>query len=167
MPSIGTINVEGVNVDLYIPRKCHASNTLITAFDHGSVQINIGDIDANGVYTGSTKSFCLAGFIRNNCDSDHALNRLCISGGIIRPRTAKPKVKKVKVAAKPAAKPAAKGKAAPKAAAKDNKKDNKKPAAKDNKKDAKKPAAKDNKKPAAKTAAPKDVKKAAPKPAKK
>jgi len=35
------INDEGVNVDLYIPRKCTATNNLITAKDHASVQINI------------------------------------------------------------------------------------------------------------------------------
>ena len=35
MPTIGTLNEEGVNVDLYIPRKCHASNSLITATDFG------------------------------------------------------------------------------------------------------------------------------------
>ena len=165
--SIGTINVEGVNVDLYIPRKCHASGTLIQSFDHAAVQINVGDIDANGVYTGTTKSFCIAGFLRNNADSDHAINRLCISGGIIRPRTAKPKKVK-KAAPKAAAKPAAKGaKAAPKAAAKPAAKGAKaapKAAAKPAAKDAKKPAAKGEKKPAAAPkAAAKDAKKTAKK----
>ena len=31
-------------VDLYIPRKCSATNGLITAYDHQSVQIEIADV---------------------------------------------------------------------------------------------------------------------------
>ena len=119
MPSIGTLNEEGVNVDLYIPRKCHASNTLITAYDFASIQINVGEIDANGVYTGETKTLCIAGYLRHEAESDHAINRLCITHGIIRPRTARPKKqKKAKPTAavkRPVAKaPAKGGKPAPK-----------------------------------------------------
>lgn len=44
-------NAEGQTVDLYIPRKCSATNRLIQAKDHGSVQINIAHVDANGTYT--------------------------------------------------------------------------------------------------------------------
>ena len=44
-------NSEGQTVDLYIPRKCSATNRLIQAKDHGSVQINIAHVDANGTYT--------------------------------------------------------------------------------------------------------------------
>ena len=47
------INADGENVDLYIPRKCSWTNRLITAADKGSVQMNIGHLDANGVYSGS------------------------------------------------------------------------------------------------------------------
>jgi len=91
MPSIGTINEEGVNVDLYIPRKCHASNTLIASYDHASIQVQIADIDANGVATGTTKTLCIAGFLRAEGESDHAINRLCITNGIIRGRTGRQK----------------------------------------------------------------------------
>lgn len=31
-------------VDLYIPRKCSASNKLITAYDHSAVQISVKDV---------------------------------------------------------------------------------------------------------------------------
>ena len=31
-------------VDLYIPRKCSATNSLITAYDHASVQIEIANV---------------------------------------------------------------------------------------------------------------------------
>ena len=38
-------------MDLYIPRKCSATNRLIQAKDHGSVQINIAHVDSQGTYT--------------------------------------------------------------------------------------------------------------------
>ncbi|KAG6528170.1 hypothetical protein ZIOFF_010320 [Zingiber officinale] len=41
-----------------------ATNRLITAKDHASVQINIGHLDDNGVYTGQYTTFALSGFIR-------------------------------------------------------------------------------------------------------
>ena len=50
----GCQNADGTTVDLYIPRKCSATNRLIQAKDHGSVQINIAHVDANGTYTVST-----------------------------------------------------------------------------------------------------------------
>eukprot|EP01018_Ginkgo_biloba_P013745 Gb_27652 [translate_table: standard] len=57
-------NEEGQNVDLYIPRKCSATNRLITSKDHASVQLNIGHLDENGVYTGQFTTFALCGFVR-------------------------------------------------------------------------------------------------------
>lgn len=57
-------NEEGQNMDLYIPRKCSATNRLITSKDHASVQINIGHLDENGMYTGQFSTFALCGFIR-------------------------------------------------------------------------------------------------------
>ena len=35
---------EGNIVDIYIPRKCSATNRLITAKDHASVQIEIAEV---------------------------------------------------------------------------------------------------------------------------
>ncbi|KAH7293963.1 hypothetical protein KP509_28G050200 [Ceratopteris richardii] len=69
-------NEEGENVDLYIPRKCSASNRLITAKDHASVQINVGHLDENGIYTGQFTTFALSGFVRAQGDADSALDRL-------------------------------------------------------------------------------------------
>ncbi|XP_057962564.1 small ribosomal subunit protein eS21y isoform X1 [Malania oleifera] len=57
-------NEEGQNMDLYIPRKCSATNRLITAKDHASVQINIGHLDEHGLYTGQFSTFALCGFVR-------------------------------------------------------------------------------------------------------
>ncbi|TPP53021.1 Ribosomal protein S21e family protein [Leishmania donovani] len=48
MATIGMFNEEGENVDLYIPRKCHATNTLIEAHDHAAVQISIANVGPNG-----------------------------------------------------------------------------------------------------------------------
>ncbi|KAL3648697.1 Small ribosomal subunit protein eS21y [Castilleja foliolosa] len=69
-------NDEGINMDLYIPRKCSATNRLITSKDHASVQINVGHLGANGVYTGEFSTFALCGFIRAQGDADSALDRL-------------------------------------------------------------------------------------------
>eukprot|EP01133_Synstelium_polycarpum_P007726 gene7726-9056_t len=72
------------NVELYIPRKCSATNRLITAKDHASVQINIGHVGADGIYTGEQTTFAFCGFIRNNSQSDAALNRLAQSKGFLK-----------------------------------------------------------------------------------
>ncbi|KAJ8503940.1 hypothetical protein OPV22_004826 [Ensete ventricosum] len=69
-------NEAGEMTDLYIPRKCSATNRLITAKDHASVQINIGHLDESGVYTGQFTTFALSGFIRAQGDADSALDRL-------------------------------------------------------------------------------------------
>ncbi|XP_024028268.1 40S ribosomal protein S21-2 isoform X2 [Morus notabilis] len=57
-------NEEGVITELYIPRKCSATNRLITSKDHASVQINAGHLDENGIYTGQFSTFALCGFVR-------------------------------------------------------------------------------------------------------
>ena len=87
MTTIGTVNEDGQNVDLYIPRKCHASHRLIPSYDHGAIQLAIGDVDENGNYTGTSRIFCISGFLRSQGESDHAINHLCIGHGIIRGRT--------------------------------------------------------------------------------
>eukprot|EP00353_Schmidingerella_taraikaensis_P007245 CAMPEP_0185582352 /NCGR_PEP_ID=MMETSP0434-20130131/20541_1 /TAXON_ID=626734 ORGANISM="Favella taraikaensis, Strain Fe Narragansett Bay" /NCGR_SAMPLE_ID=MMETSP0434 /ASSEMBLY_ACC=CAM_ASM_000379 /LENGTH=78 /DNA_ID=CAMNT_0028201155 /DNA_START=32 /DNA_END=268 /DNA_ORIENTATION=+ len=61
------------NVDLYIPRKCSWTQRLITAKDHASVQINIGDVNEAGLYTGSFYTVALCGYIRDKGESDEAL----------------------------------------------------------------------------------------------
>mmetsp|Transcript_52284 Transcript_52284/g.59757 ORF Transcript_52284/g.59757 Transcript_52284/m.59757 type:complete len:83 (-) Transcript_52284:223-471(-) len=76
-------NEEGKYVDLYIPRKCSATNKLITASDHASVQINVAEVDESGVYTGNYQSVSLAGFIRAKGHSDASLNRLFNEKGLL------------------------------------------------------------------------------------
>ncbi|KAL3371612.1 hypothetical protein AABB24_008250, partial [Solanum stoloniferum] len=69
-------NDEGQNMDLYIPRKCSATNRLITSKDHASVQLNVGHLDESGRYTGQFTTYALCGFIRAQGDADSALDRL-------------------------------------------------------------------------------------------
>eukprot|EP00285_Hemiselmis_virescens_P016167 CAMPEP_0173386322 /NCGR_PEP_ID=MMETSP1356-20130122/8923_1 /TAXON_ID=77927 ORGANISM="Hemiselmis virescens, Strain PCC157" /NCGR_SAMPLE_ID=MMETSP1356 /ASSEMBLY_ACC=CAM_ASM_000847 /LENGTH=81 /DNA_ID=CAMNT_0014342505 /DNA_START=41 /DNA_END=286 /DNA_ORIENTATION=- len=69
-------NAEGTTVDLYIPRKCSATNRLITGKDVGSVQINIAHVDTNGSYTGAYSTVAMCGFIRQSGKGDAALSRI-------------------------------------------------------------------------------------------
>merc|ERR1711991_860242 len=80
----GMHDESGKMVEMYIPRKCSATNRLIEATDHAAVQINVGDIDDNGTYTGKNKAYALAGFIREKAGSDQAINRLCLRDRILR-----------------------------------------------------------------------------------
>jgi small subunit ribosomal protein S21e len=91
MAAIGTFNEEGENVDLYIPRKCHATNSLIEAHDHAAVQISIANVGPNGVINGTTTTLCIAGFLRSQGESDHAINHIAIDRGIVRIKSGKPK----------------------------------------------------------------------------
>jgi small subunit ribosomal protein S21e len=88
---------EGEKVDLYEPRKwfacwydsiltpcSSATNRLITAKDHASVQINVGHVDANGFYTGQFSAFALCGFIRSKGDADDGLNRVLTEKGFLK-----------------------------------------------------------------------------------
>ena len=76
-------NEEGRVVDLYLPRKCSATNRLIPAKDHGSVQLNVGQVDESGRYTGEFYIFALAGFIRLRGESDACLDRLPHERGLL------------------------------------------------------------------------------------
>merc|ERR1712193_532359 len=70
-------NEAGEYVDLYIPRKCSASNRIIAAKDHASIQLNIADVDEKtGRMTGSTKTYAICGTIRRMGESDDCINRL-------------------------------------------------------------------------------------------
>jgi len=75
-------------IELYIPRKCSATNRLITSQDHGSVQINIAHINSSGTYDRATYStFALCGFIRKKGAADAALNRLAAEKKLIKDLT--------------------------------------------------------------------------------
>jgi len=77
-------NVDGKKVDLYIPRKCSATGRIITAKDHSSVQINVGEVDANGVYTRDFKTYAFSGFVRSIGEVDDSFNRLSSKDGYLK-----------------------------------------------------------------------------------
>jgi small subunit ribosomal protein S21e len=58
-----------------------ATNRLITAKDHSSVQINIADVDAEGRSTNSFATYALSGFVRKEAEGDDAINRLAQQDG--------------------------------------------------------------------------------------
>ena len=56
-----------------------ATNRIITAKDHASVQINIGHLDANGLYDGRFTTFALSGFVRAQVIVHDMLIALCVA----------------------------------------------------------------------------------------
>lgn len=68
-------------MDLYVPRKCSATNRLITAKDHASVQINVAEVNEEGKITGTNVTYAFHGGLRETGDSDDALNRLATGDG--------------------------------------------------------------------------------------
>uniref|UniRef100_K3WSU9 40S ribosomal protein S21 n=1 Tax=Globisporangium ultimum (strain ATCC 200006 / CBS 805.95 / DAOM BR144) TaxID=431595 RepID=K3WSU9_GLOUD len=69
-------NEAGESIDIYIPRKCSWTNRILAAKDHASVQINVARVNANGVFTGESDTFALAGYIRSKGEADLALTEL-------------------------------------------------------------------------------------------
>ncbi|XP_023244005.1 small ribosomal subunit protein eS21-like [Centruroides vittatus] len=77
-------NEAGEHVDLYIPRKCSASNRIIHAKDYASIQLNIAEVDENtGRVTGTNKAYAICGAIRRMGESDDCINRLAKKDGIL------------------------------------------------------------------------------------
>merc|ERR1711997_846047 len=77
-------NEAGEYVDLYIPRKCSASNRVIAAKDHASIQINLADVDEKtGRMTGTNKTYAICGSIRRMGESDDCINRLAMKDSLI------------------------------------------------------------------------------------
>jgi len=71
-------------LDSYVPRKCSATNRIIKANDHASVQISVGKVDENGRYTGENNTYALCGFIRARGESDDSFNRLAQRDGYLK-----------------------------------------------------------------------------------
>ena len=66
-----------------MPRKCSATNRIIKAKDHASVQISIGKVDESGRYTGESEKYALCGFVRAMGEGDDSLNRLAQRDGLL------------------------------------------------------------------------------------
>ena len=61
-----------------------ATNKLINAQDHASVQINIVNVDAEGrAIIGQCTSYALSGAVRSKSEADDSLNRLATEDGIV------------------------------------------------------------------------------------
>ncbi|MCL4132822.1 UNVERIFIED_CONTAM: hypothetical protein GTU68_019040 [Idotea baltica] len=77
-------NESGEYVDLYVPRKCSASNRIIFAKDYASIQLNIAEVDEeSGRMTGHNKTYAICGEIRMMGESDDCLARLAKKDGIL------------------------------------------------------------------------------------
>jgi len=76
-------NDAGEVVDLYIPRKCSATNNVISAKDHASVQIPVAEVDEEGRMTGSFKTYAFCGKVRGSSEADDSLNNLCLRDGLL------------------------------------------------------------------------------------
>ena len=69
----------------YVPRKCSATNRIIKAKDHASVQISIAKVDENGrQIPGENHVYALSGFVRAMAESDDAMNRLAQRDGLLK-----------------------------------------------------------------------------------
>jgi small subunit ribosomal protein S21e len=78
-------NERGEFVDPYLPRKCSATNRIIAAKDHASVQINLADLNEDGVKTGSSTTYALCGYVRQKGESDGWLTLLAERDGLLKP----------------------------------------------------------------------------------
>ena len=79
-------NSAGEYVDLYIPRKCHATNRLIDCKDTASVQITV---NTDGLNLDNKKenennlTVIISGFVRTKGNSDAALNKFLYDNKIL------------------------------------------------------------------------------------
>ena len=57
------------------------TNKLITAKDHGAIQINVGHLDESGVYNNSFTTFAVNGRVRTNVRPSRAVRQRTLSLG--------------------------------------------------------------------------------------
>ncbi|KAL7713767.1 40S ribosomal protein S21 [Entamoeba marina] len=70
--------------ELYYPRHCSISHTLIAADDHAAVQIAVPLVDENGVIIPKqSTNYIVKGSIRVTGTSDHSLNRQLQKDGFL------------------------------------------------------------------------------------
>lgn len=77
-------NDAGQIVDLYVPRKCSATNRPIGARDHAAVQINVGEVNEAGLLVaGKCKTYALSGYVRAQGEADDSMVRLAQADKIV------------------------------------------------------------------------------------
>merc|ERR1711879_242891 len=77
-------NVNGDDVDLYVPRKCSATSRILHPRDKSSIELNIPKVDANGrvIRDEFEDPICISGYIRNKARSDLEIEKILISRGL-------------------------------------------------------------------------------------
>lgn len=71
-------------IELYVPRKCAASNKIIAAKDHAAIQIDLAEVnEQTGVATGKNRTYALCGSIRMMGEADDSIVRLAARDGFI------------------------------------------------------------------------------------
>lgn len=79
----GTTNVDGLNTELYIPRKCSATSRIIGPADHASVQLILPKVDEEGrAVAGEEYVFDISGYLRNKGRSEWEFEKLLRSQGL-------------------------------------------------------------------------------------
>ncbi|OEJ88515.1 40S ribosomal protein S21-B [Hanseniaspora osmophila] len=70
---------------MFSDRKCSATNRIIKAKDHASVQINIAKVDEEGrAIPGEYITYALSGYVRTKGEADDSLNRLAQTDGLLK-----------------------------------------------------------------------------------
>jgi len=64
---------------------------VIHAKDHASVQLNIGHVNADGVFTGEFTTVALSGYVRSKQEGDQAINRAAANANLMKDLAAFPK----------------------------------------------------------------------------
>ena len=54
------------------------------AKDHRGIQINVGQVDENGRYTGEFKTYAFSGQVRSSGEADDSLNRLAQQDNLLK-----------------------------------------------------------------------------------
>nr|XP_033697825.1 40S ribosomal protein S21-like [Tursiops truncatus] len=77
-------NNAGEFVDLYMLRKCSASNRIIGAKDHASIQMNVAKVDkVTGRFNGQFKTYAICEAILRMGESDDSILQLAKLDGIV------------------------------------------------------------------------------------
>ena len=80
-------NDKGDYVDLYIPRRCFATNKLLDSKDHASVQVTLSTVGLKQFENSKTENekvtMVLSGFVRAKGNADAACNKFLKQKGIM------------------------------------------------------------------------------------
>lgn len=81
-------DASGKYVDLYVPRRCFATNRLLDAKDNASIQLTIStegikDLENKKDIENNQLTMILSGFVRTKGNSDAALNKFLHQKGLL------------------------------------------------------------------------------------